>query len=111
MGFPFRCPGHVIYVWFDALASYLTGIGYGEDDSNFNKYWPADVHLVGKDIAFSYHNRPTMLLAMGLPCRNKFWPWMAVVGRGKCPSQGNVVDPMILVERYGVDAIRYYSRN
>jgi methionyl-tRNA synthetase len=104
---------HVVYVWFDALINYLSAIGYGEEesqDSNF-RYWPADVHLIGKDILrFHAIIWPIMLMAIDLPLPKQVFGhgWMLLDGGKMSKSKGNVVDPLILVEKYGVDAVRYY---
>ncbi len=104
--------GHVVYVWIDALSNYITALGYGSDDeSDFAKYWPADVHLVGKEIV-RFHTIiwPIMLMALGLPLPKKVFGhgWLLLDGGKMSKSKGNVVDPVILCDRYGVDAIRYY---
>lgn len=103
---------HVIYVWLDALTNYITALGYGSDDeSMFNKYWPADVHLIGKDI-IRFHTIywPAFLMSLDLPLPEKVYGhgWVLLEGGKMSKSKGNVVDPVILAERYGVDALRYY---
>ncbi|KYH33817.1 methionine--tRNA ligase [Neomoorella mulderi] len=105
-------PRHVIYVWFDALTNYISALGYGtEDDHLFRKYWPAAVHLVGKDIV-RFHTIiwPIILMAAGIdPPRQVFGHgWLLVDGGKMSKSKGNVVDPMVLIDRYGADAIRYF---
>lgn len=103
---------HVIYVWIDALANYITAMGYGsEDTSLYNKFWPADVHLVGKDI-LRFHTIywPIILMALGLPLPKQVFGhgWLLVDGGKMSKSKGNVVDPVILVDHFGADAVRYY---
>lgn len=106
-------PNHVVYVWLDALTNYITALGYGsKDDSDFRKYWPADVHFVGKEIArFHVVIWPAILMALGLPLPKKIFGhgWILFGdGTKMSKSKGNVVDPEILCKRYGVDAVRYY---
>ncbi|MCD8159184.1 MAG: methionine--tRNA ligase [Clostridiales bacterium] len=104
--------GHIVYVWIDALSNYITAMGYGsDDDSDFKKYWPADVHVVGKEIV-RFHTTiwPAMLMALELPLPKKVFGhgWLIIDGGKMSKSKGNVVDPVILCEKYGVDAIRYF---
>ena len=102
---------HVVYVWFDALLNYFTGIGYGSDPEKFNKYWPANLHLVGKEIV-RFHTIiwPIMLMAMGeeLPKQVYGHGWLVVEGDKMSKSKGNVVDPYLLAEQFGVDALRFF---
>lgn len=104
-------PKHVVYVWFDALANYLTAAGYIDDPKKFAKFWPADLHLVGKEIV-RFHTIiwPIMLMSCGLPIPKKVFGhgWLIVDGTKMSKSLGNVVDPIPLIERYGADALRYY---
>lgn len=105
-------PDHVIYVWLDALTNYITALGYGsEDDSLFKKFWPADVHLIGKDITrFHTVYWPAFLMSLDVPLPEKVYchGWVLLEGGKMSKSKGNVVDPVTLAERYGVDALRYY---
>nr|WP_254908689.1 methionine--tRNA ligase [Clostridium tyrobutyricum] len=103
---------HVIYVWIDALVNYITALGYGSDNTEmFDKYWPANVHLVGKDI-LRFHTIywPIMLMALGLPLPKQVFGhgWLLVNGGKMSKSKGNVVDPVVLVNNFGTDPVRYY---
>ncbi len=105
-------PGHIVYVWVDALSNYITALGYGNDRyHDFEKFWPADVHFVGKEIT-RFHTIiwPAMLMALDLPLPKKVFGhgWLLLEGGKMSKSKGNVVDPVVLCERYGVDAIRYF---
>ncbi len=105
-------PKHVVYVWIDALSNYITALGYGsEDDQLFQKYWPADVHMVGKEIVrFHTIYWPIMLMALDIPLPKKVFGhgWLLMKDGKMSKSKGNVVYPEMLVERYGLDALRYY---
>ncbi|MEM5809959.1 MAG: methionine--tRNA ligase [Candidatus Aenigmatarchaeota archaeon] len=101
----------VLYVWFDALINYLTGIGYGSNEKLFKKYWPADLHLVGKDI-IKFHCAlwPAMLFSAGIPLPKKVFAhgFFTVNGEKISKSLGNVVDPLELSKKYSVDSVRYF---
>jgi methionyl-tRNA synthetase len=102
---------HVIYVWFDALTNYLTAIGYGKDERRFKHYWPAEIHMIGKDILrFHAVFWPCFLMSAGLPLPRQISThgWWTVEGEKMSKSKGNVVDPNIMIDRYGADAFRYF---
>lgn len=107
-------PGHVVYVWIDALFNYTTAIGFMNDaypDSDYEKYWPADVHFIGKEIV-RFHSIiwPAMLMSMDMPLPKKVYGhgWLLLDGGKMSKSKGNVVDPYVLAERYSADALRYF---
>ncbi len=104
-------PKHVVYVWFDALINYISAIGYGRDEKMFRRYWPADVHFIGKEIN-RFHSLiwPAMLMSVGLPLPKKIFAhgWLTVNGEKISKSKGNAVDPRILMKAYGIDALKYY---
>jgi len=102
---------HVIYVWFDALTNYITALGYPEEGGDFGTFWPADAHLIGKDILrFHAVYWPTFLMAAGLPIPKRVFAhgWWTVEGQKMSKSLQNVVEPNMLVDKYGVDAVRYF---
>ncbi|ADH97594.1 methionine--tRNA ligase [Salisediminibacterium selenitireducens] len=105
-------PEHVVYVWIDALSNYITALGYSTDENGlFQSHWPADVHLVGKEIVrFHTIYWPIMLMALDLPLPKKVFGhgWLLMKDGKMSKSKGNVVDPVPLIERYGLDALRYY---
>ncbi|HTG64031.1 MAG TPA: methionine--tRNA ligase [Sphingomicrobium sp.] len=105
-------PGHVMYVWVDALTTYMTAVGYPEREGDFARYWPADVHLIGKDIVrFHAVYWPAFLMSAGLPLPRQVFGHgfiLAKSGEKMSKSAGNVVDPMAMADRYGVDALRYF---
>ena len=105
-------PKHVVYVWLDALTNYITALGYGsDDDSKFKKYWPADVHIVGKDI-IRFHGIywPIFLMALDLPLPKKLYAhgWIMMKDGKMSKSKGNIVYPELLIDRYGLDATKYF---
>ena len=105
-------PKHVVYVWVDALSNYITALGWPDNPSDgFEQYWPADIHLVGKEIVrFHAIIWPAILMALGLPLPRKVLGhgWLLLNDGKMSKSKGNVVDPVVLCDRYGVDAIRYF---
>lgn len=102
---------HIAYVWIDALSNYITALGYPHDMTLYNRYWPADVHVIGKEIV-RFHSLiwPALLMALKLPLPKQIFAhgWLLFEGDKMSKSKGNVVDPIILTEKYGVDAIRYF---
>ena len=105
-------PEHTVYVWVDALSNYISALGYGNDKYNdYDKYWPADIHIVGKEI-LRFHTIiwPAMLMALDLPLPSRVFGhgWLLLEGGKMSKSVGNVVDPVVLCNRYGVDAVRYF---
>ena len=107
-------PKHVVYVWFDALVNYLTAAGIMDDKEKFEKFWPADVHLVGKEIV-RFHTIiwPIMLMSLGIELPKMVYGhgWLIVDGEKRSKSRGNVIDPLPLLREFGSDAIRYYLLN
>ena len=105
-------PGHVTYVWVDALTAYMTGVGFPEREGEFARYWPADIHLIGKDIVrFHAVYWPAFLISAGLPLPKQVFGHGFILAKGgekMSKSLGNVVDPMDMAAHYGVDAIRYF---
>jgi len=104
-------PDQVIYVWFDALANYITGVGYGTDEEIFKKYWPADLHVVGKGILkFHAVYWPAMLLSANVELPKSLFVhgYITVDGQKISKSLGNVIDPFTVVEKYGVDPVRHF---
>jgi methionyl-tRNA synthetase len=104
-------PSHVMYVWLDALANYVTALGYPDETAPLWRFWPADLHLVGKDIQrFHAIYWPAFLMAAGLPVPKRIFAhgWWTVEGQKMSKSIGNVVDPMKLVQTYGLDPVRYF---
>ena len=104
-------PGHVMYVWVDALTTYMTGVGYPEREGDYARFWPADIHLIGKDIVrFHTVYWPAFLMSANLPLPKQVFGHGFLLARGEKMSKslGNVVDPMELAERYGVDQLRYF---
>jgi len=105
-------PGHVMYVWVDALTTYMTGVGFPEREGEFRRFWPADVHLIGKDIVrFHAVYWPAFLMSAGLPLPKEVFGHGFILAKGgekMSKSLGNVVDPMGMAERYGIDALRYF---
>jgi len=105
------CPGHVMYVWLDALTNYITGLGYPDEGELFDRYWPADVHLIGKDVVrFHAVYWPAFLMSAGIALPKQVYGhgFMLVRGEKMSKSVGNVVDPLAMADRYGVDALRYF---
>ena len=105
-------PGHVVYVWIDALFNYMTALGFENDKyDDLSKFWPADVHFVGKEIV-RFHSIiwPAMLMSLDLPLPKKVYGhgWLNFNGEKMSKSRGNVVDPYVLAERFGVDALRFF---
>jgi methionyl-tRNA synthetase len=104
-------PKHVVYVWIDALSNYITALGYPDQTGLFSRYWPADVHLVGKEIV-RFHTIiwPAMLMALDLPLPKQVYGhgWLLFKDGKMSKSRGNVIDPVVLCKQYGVDAIRYF---
>ncbi|NLB10710.1 MAG: methionine--tRNA ligase, partial [Clostridiaceae bacterium] len=102
---------HVVYVWVDALVNYLTALGYPDETKDMERYWPADIHLMAKEIV-RFHSLiwPALLMALDLPLPKKVFGhgWLLLGDDKMSKSKGNVVDPVLLCDRYGVDAIRYF---